>query len=374
MITSTIKKRKEQQSQWLGLLFIAQFSLLMLLNQETQAQTCCTNEVWPNTGFETAATFNAKFPNSTITTTNNSVSVTNSFQGNTTGTGGWYLGVAAATATNAFLVSDATKASEGAQFWYVPRAASNTGTGNTVCLSNTIATTLSTVSCAANNLKVGKRYITAMDWVPFNIATPTGGTGVSQPTFEYAKPTAIVSATTFYNASGTTIAAKAAVDWANVKTSWERGYTVFTAVTGATSLNYSLYESNTSGMLIDNISLKELTMSDAGIGTVTCNNAGTGRSFVLNPVSNVGGVPNLKYNVTAPAGYTIAPTQGVYGQSTSFTLTKTTGSAIGTGALVITLADAVNTECTVTANVSDPTCATPCGAPNCSTQVTVAKN
>jgi hypothetical protein len=127
-------------------------------------------------------------------------------------------------------------------------------------------------------------------------------------------------------------------------------------------------------MLVDNISLKELNMTDGGISTVTCNTAGNGRLFSLNPVSNVGGVPNLKFNVTAPAGYAISPAQGTYGISTSFTLTKNTGSAIGTGPLSISLTDAVNSDCAISLSVIDPTCVVPCGTPNCSSQVTVIKN
>jgi hypothetical protein len=139
---------------------------IFLFHFEVIAQTCCTNEVKANQGFETTSTLNSKFPNATITLTNNSSAITNSVQGNSTGLGGWYLGVAAATATNAFLINDASRASEGSQFWYMPKANNNTGNNNSICLSNTTPMTTTANVCTLNNLKPGKRYITAMDYAP----------------------------------------------------------------------------------------------------------------------------------------------------------------------------------------------------------------
>jgi hypothetical protein len=101
-----------------------------------------------------------------------------------------------------------------------------------------------------------------------------------------------------------------------------------------------------------------LNITSAGLGTISCGASGTTRIFTLNPVSNVGGTPNIKYNVTAPSGYTIAPTQGIYGQTTTFTLTKITGSAVGTGNLTVVVTDEINTNCTVNATVTDISC--PC--------------
>ena len=99
------------------------------------AQPCCTNQVYPNNGFETTATLDSKFPNATITTVNNSTKVSTWFEtGNAVGLGGWFIGVPQATTSSGFLINDATRASEGAQFWYIPRATTNRNAGTSICL------------------------------------------------------------------------------------------------------------------------------------------------------------------------------------------------------------------------------------------------
>ena len=114
-------------------------------NTSIQAQTCCTNEVYPNNGFETTITPNAKFPNATISTANNALS----FTAGTTSFGGWYLGTNQ-TVPSGYMISDATRASEGSQFWYVPKAPTNTGNNNSVCAQNlnTLTNTAIVKMCA----------------------------------------------------------------------------------------------------------------------------------------------------------------------------------------------------------------------------------
>jgi hypothetical protein len=319
------------------------------------AEQCCTNEVYTNSGFETTASLDAKFPNSTLTAANNAVTVNSSNAGNFLGIDGWFVGVAQPTATPGYLINDATRASEGSQFWYLPKTLTNTNMDNSSCLQSNINLTSNT-SCATYNMKAGRRYVAAADIAPFNIAVPAGGTGTVQPIFEVTASDFSNRRFTFFNAAGATIPAKTAVDWNNVSSSWERGWAVFVALPDDISINYSILESATAGILYDNTSLKELTISASGIGTVTCGLDNSTRVFTLNPVSNAGGIPDLKYTVTAPSGYTISPAMGTYGVNTTFTLAKTVGSALGTGDIILTIADEVNTECIIMETLTDPPC------------------
>lgn len=341
------------------------------------AQPCCTNQVYPSYGFETTATIDSKFPNATITTVNNSTKVPTWFENghNDTGIDGWFVGVPQATTSSGYLINDATRASEGAQFWYIPAAVTNTNSGNSICLQSSSSKNLiMSTTCAPYNVQVGKRYIVAVDYVPFNILAPTGGTGagVSHPVFELAGGG--FSRFTFYNSVGVTIVDEPAVAWANVKTSWKRGWLVITPSATDQNTNFSILETATAGMLFDNSSILELTMTASGISAVSCGASSSSILFSLNPVSNVGGVPGLKYNVTAPAGYTVSPTQGTYGQTTNFTLTKSpAGSFASTPATIdITIADEVNTTCSIVETITNP-CIIPCGLPDC-LSATVQKN
>jgi hypothetical protein len=341
----------------LGLLI----SLSLFFSLSLKAQTCCNNQAYQNPDFETVAAKNAKFPNATITTVNNSTSLQTAFTTGSAATiGGFFIGTSQSTATPGYLVVDATRASSGSQFWYLPKVTTATTAGNSVCLQTPTLTNNTT--CNTSNLKVGKRYILSLDYAPFNIAVPAGGTGTSQPVFEIAKSAATAAPyyrrLTFFSNAGTAIPAETAVAWSNVATSWKKASLVFTVGAGENILAYSILETNTCGIFFDNSSLVELNMTASGIGPITCSATSNQRVFTLNPVSNVGNVPNLIYRVTAPAGYTVAPTQGIYGRSTTFTLSKTVGSAIGTGSVNITLTDAVNTECSLIQAIADAVCFT----------------
>ena len=254
------------------------------------------------------------------------------------------------------MITDITRASEGAQFWYVPTALTNTGAGNSICIQNATELTNVAIPCATYNMEVGKRYIVSMDFAPFLMTSPNGGVGVSQPVFEYAFSNAGgfgYDRLFFVDSNGVTIPEMTSVAWNDVKTSWTRGFLVITAKNGYNYIAYSTLESATAGGLFDNTNLKAVTVTSAGLGTTTCNPANNARIFPLSPVSNVGGLQTLKYTVTAPTGYTVSPTMGTYGDTTIFTLTKDVGSAIGTGPLTVTVADEINTECTVTQEIPD---------------------
>lgn len=95
------------------------------------------------------------------------------------------------------------------------------------------------------------------------------------------------------------------------------------------------------------------TISTANLTGVTCDNNGTPTvtnddniKFTLNPTAVLGATT---YNVTVPAGYTVSPTSASYGAATEFTL-----SGAGNGAVVVTITDADDQDCTVDVTVEDP--------------------
>ncbi len=334
------------------------FALLLFLPKIAFTQ-CCTSDGRPTTvayGFESTFTPNEGFPNATLSPTNNAKAYTGN--GNAVGMSGWNISSGA----GAKLIRDASRATEGTDFVYVAFKAADP---DSYCIEN--GTNLSTSStCTAGKYVVGKRYVISADYVVFNENIPKGGTGSASPLFDYY--TSSYSSLQGY-VNGALAVNDTAVNWANVKTSWKQVSAVLTVTNAMKRIAFSVKNSSsnraTAGILYDNTSFEQLSITASGVSTVTCNGAANARVFTLNPASNYGGVPNLKYKVTAPSGYTIAPTTGIYGQTTTFTLTKTAGSAIGTGNLTITIADDVNTNCSITQIISDPSpCTSPCTQPS----------
>jgi SdrD B-like domain len=320
-------------------------------NQVASAQ-CCTSDGRPTTvpgGFESTFTPNIAFPNSTLSPANNARGYTGN--GTAIGASNWAISSGA----GAKLIRDASRATEGTDFVYVAYKASDP---DSYCIENGVNMSGGT-TCAAGKFVTGKRYILSADYVVFNEAAPGGGTGKAAPIFDYL--TANYSPISAY-VNGTIAVEETAVSWANVSTSWKKAYGIITTTNAVKRIAFSVKNSNTnratSGILYDNTKFEQLSVTASGIGAVTCSSSGQARGFTLNPVSNFGGIPNLKYKVTAPAGYIISPLTGIYGQTTVFTLSKTTGSAIGTGALSITIADDVNTNCSITQSIADPICCT----------------
>jgi hypothetical protein len=323
--------------------------LIFGLNQSASAQ-CCTSDGRPTAvpaGFESTFTPNTAFPNSTLSPTNNAKGYTGN--GTAIGMSNWAISSGA----GAKLIRDASRATEGTDFVYVAYKASDP---DSYCIENNINMSSGT-TCAAGKFVTGKRYILSADYVVFNEAAPGGGTGKAAPIFDYL--TAGYSPITAY-VNGVKAVEETAVSWANVSASWKRAYGTVTTNNAVKRIAFSVENSNsnraTSGILYDNTKFEQLSVTASGIGTVTCSASNQARVFTLNPVSNFGGIPNLKYKVTAPAGYTISPLTGVYGQTTVFTLSKTTGSAIGAGAVNITIADEVNTNCSIVQPIAEPIC------------------
>ena len=325
------------------------FGVSLLFSQQVHAQ-CCSDTLVADSGFEIPIVKSIKFPNNVVTGASNSIVISPTV---TPFPGSGYLYGTTLTQPDAYIVSDALRASEGAQFWYIPVPINEPGT--TLCLTSKSVFS-HTSSCAVRNLVTGKRYIASIDYAPFNKSVPNGGTGggSTHPIFETTESDyTLISSVSMYNQTGTFITNEPAVAWANVKTSWKKASVVFTATNIMANVNFSIPSNTSAGILFDNSVVKPLQITDPGIGAVTCN--GAKRVFILNPVSNVEGVPGLLYTVTAPSGYTISPSTGTYGQATTFTLTKTVGSAIGTGVLTVKLKDQVNTDCTLDAAIPDVT-------------------
>lgn len=95
------------------------------------------------------------------------------------------------------------------------------------------------------------------------------------------------------------------------------------------------------------------TITATALTGVTCDNNGTPTvenddniKFTLTPTAVLGATT---YNVTVPAGYTVTPASADYGVATEFTL-----SGAGNGAVVVTITDADDQDCTVDVTVEDP--------------------
>lgn len=251
------------------------------------SSSCCTTEILAQSGLESTETMNTKFPNATVTLTNNSAS----FGYNVT-TAGWNFDDGGGSGKSIYRIRDASRASEGSEFIYLPFQSSVNAYN--YCIQPIPKITFSAgASCAPMQMVVGRRYVLAFDYVPFNQDVPNGGTGQQKPTSEiYDAGGALAASYTAYSSAGTLIPYEPAVSWANIKTSWKRAYFSIIAPSNSDAFYASSMKDGTSGMLIDNLSLKEITMTTGAISTVTCDATQSKRVFTLNPTSNVGGIPN----------------------------------------------------------------------------------
>ncbi len=325
---------------------------------------CCPNNNQVlNASLEGDLVPTESFPDATTSPTQNAITAntTNQWQG-------WFSESSSTFDFN--VISDATRASDGEEFAYIPQLSGQT---NNICLSHRqIYFGDPAADCGTSNyVKPNTRYVICFDWVPFDKDSPNGTTNTTTPNVEYEEYAAGGAFTELlmYDNTGNIIGPKAGVSWANVATSWEQACVSFTTVNippGEFLRSwYSHSKDDNSGMLIDNIIFQEIGMTDAGISNIACGSSADQIMFDLNPVTNTAGVPNLMYNVSAPAGFTVAPTQGTYGQTTSFTLTTTTDGDFtdGTPATVdITITDAVNADCSLVETITNncmPICTNP---------------
>ena len=326
---------------------------------------CCSDNNLSNGGFESTFTPDEQFPNSTLSPSNNAESdnVTNWFYADQQNGSGITQ------------IVDASKASEGDQFVYI-RDYPSTPPGNQ-CIG-TVLTYVSpgSIDCTAGEFTNGLRYIVSYDWVSFDRNNPDGvGAGATVPRLEDLT----FAEVDLYDANGVDVSKNAntisdgvyvqGVDWANVSSSWDRAYGVFTP-TGLTS-DQSLYVSHasdaTGGLLMDNVSMEMLSFSATGLGNVSCGTSNDQITFTLNPVSNVGGIPNLQYDVVAPAGFGVTPTTGVYGEETSFTVTAITDGDFSDGvpaSVDITVRDQVNLSCSAVETLTNPCAISSCTNPS----------
>ena len=363
--TFFLTKINKKLNNWVKL-FTLFFGGLLLPPSSLQAQVCCpTTNHQAVPSLEGALTPNLKFPNSTLSTTNNSIDVVSSSSTS-------YLGWDAASNNwvTFSVIKDASRASDGTNFAYLPPLVGNT---LTVCIFKTKMPFAPQTSCTGLDdiLTEGKRYRVSFDWVPFDRSNPNGTTNTAIATAEYVQytPSVPLVPIPLYKPDGSAVTARAGVSWANVATSWERVYGVYTAAPTATTAKvlfaYSHKHDDLAGTLMDNMKVEEIGMTADGIASIAadCTVPASGKiTFTLNPT---GTTPSgLLYTVTAPTGYTISPTQGTYGSATAFTLSKTSGSAPGSGNVSINLTDAVNTNCSLAVTVTDPGACATCTAPS----------
>ncbi len=313
--------------------------LLSTTFNHLSAQCCTINPILDNS-YEESFSASERFPNSSVTSTNNALTYDPTNWSYADGTYG----------LDPTIINDASRASEGNQFAYVPNP-SGTPTYNK-CLGNSLSYT-SSYSCQSDYYTTGIRYIVSFDYVAFNQAAPSGGTGSTTPKFEYMSPSLIEMP--IYDSGGNALnSAETAVAWNDIASSWNRAYGLVPASssTSGMTLWFSHDRFGTCGMLIDNTDLEMIELTDHGMTNVVVTNE-TEVTFSLNPTNNVVGIPNLSYEVVAPNGLTVSPSTGYYNQTTNFTLTGNLASSVGS-TISINVRDEVNTGCSVTASISNP--------------------
>ena len=304
--------------------------------------SCCTSNVLPNAGFESSVSVNTNFPYGSGTS--------NALQ--STPTSWTYDDVSNTGTYQVFHINDATRASEGTKFIYLPDLVStaNHCVGTNLSNNNT---------CGSGSYFDGYRYIVSYDIVAFNQNSPDVSSGSTWPVMEHDYP----AITNLFYEDGTEASSTnmlTAVTWAEVASSWQTVAGVTPQMnTGGTSNTvwYSNAKDGTCGILTDNTVFELLLISAANATNVTCGSSNNQITFDMSPDNNIPAhVPNIKYNVTVPAGYTISPTQANYNQNTSFTLTRTSGNfAAGTPASInVTVTDEVNTDCNQAAVINNP--------------------
>jgi hypothetical protein len=303
-----------------------------------QPSTCCSDNL-NNPGFESTASNNLRFPDS-----NSPVNARYSDPDNWTyddGSNFW----------ESYHIEDPTRASEGAKFVYLDYNQATAPEFN-YCVGNSVRRNDGT-SCQEDRFFNGYRYILQFDFVPFNINFPNAGpgSGTARPHIEHLFPNTL----DLYLANGQLATAQnyPSVAWQNVASSWRTASGVTPAYNTASNITiwFSHDRNDDSGMLIDNTNFEMVSIANSELTSINYNIGRTQVTFNINPVSNVPvGVPNIVYNVSAPAGYNISPTSGTYNTNTSFTLTKTNGGVLlPSETVTLELEDAVNDVCTAEA-------------------------
>ncbi len=316
----------------------------------TSLADCCTENRLGDASFEAPFTEDENFPNSTLTPSDNS---------NTGDLGEWTYDDGGSNTSQQVLIDDPTRASEGDHFLYIPIPPVSSSFN--YCVGNLVSSTTS-AGCPEDTYHEGLRYVLKMDYVPFDRNNPNGSVGGSFPAAEYLGPT--FTEIDLYDEDGNLLNSnETAVAWTDVGTSWKTAYGLSSAaifdINAANPLInvwFSVSNAATTGILIDNTYLSALRMSDAGESNVDCGDSNNQITFTLNPVSNLGEVPNIKYDVDVPSGYSISPIQGTYGEETTFTLTINSGDfTSGTPANIdVDLTDEINIDCFVTASITNP--------------------
>lgn len=318
----------------------------------------CTDNLLNDPGFENCITFSERFPNSTLTLSDNAEEHDNFGQWNFDDGGN---------SNGAIWIEDATRASEGEQFLYIKTFGSSSS--NNRCVGNVIDRVSSgNFDCNREEYTNGYRYVISFDWISFNQSVPGGGPsgGVTAPRFEYDFP----SYATLYNSSGAEVSMDGtgtgtrtgyteAVDWADISSSWQRAYGVTPAMSAddPETMWISHADDGTAGMLADNVDFSLLNFSEVGEASISCGGATNEMTFTLNPNSNIGGVPGILYDVSVPAGFTISPAQGTYGSATSFTVTSTSDGDFSDGSpssVNVTVSDEINTHVSVVEAIGNP--------------------
>jgi len=330
-------------------------SLFLFQTNLGYSQECCSDNLITDPSFEEAFTADENFPDSALSPAANA---------NTTNSSEWDWSDGS-NQNGLIFVDDATRASDGDQFIYLKTYP--TPSADNHCAGNQVNEVNDTdFNCSPDEFANGFRYAISFDWAAFNEDVPAGGAtaGVTAPRFEHDFP----AFTELYDANGVNVSVDGptgtltgytqAVDWANVATSWQRAYGVTPALSAGnnTTLWVSHADDGTAGMLADNVLFTLLSFTEIGMINIDCGDADNEISFDLNPNANQGGTPGIMYDVTVPAGFTVSPAQGTYGQTTNFRLIPNSGDfASGTPATVdITVTDEVNTMCTVTSPLANP--------------------
>jgi len=306
---------------------------------------CCTDNVLSDGGFEAAISVDEKFPNASLTSSNNAQTVKPAQWSYDDGTND----------VNPTTIIDASRASEGNQFGYIPKPSTPSTYNN--CIGNGVSYT-SSYTCQSDYYTTGVRYIASFDYMAFNPDAPAGGTGVMTPIMEFQAP-GVFNTLDIYDNSGNLLNVnETAVAWSNVASSWKTANALIPAVatTGYNIVWFSHHKDGTCGMLFDNSSLVMIELQSHGLDDVAAGSNDTEIDFTLNPGNNVTGLPGILYEVVAPSGYTVTPTSGIYNQETSFTLSINSGdfASNGGGEIYLEVRDEVNTGCSVTATIANP--------------------
>ncbi len=324
-------------------IFLVLFFILLFFTVEKANAQCCSNSLVGNGDFENTIAPNENFPFGTGT---NNAETGELYE--------WFYDDGTNDLFAPTFVIDATKASEGSQFAYLPFGGILPSYNR--CIGNSLTYTANLSGCTVDSYTSGMRYVAQFDWIPFNKDVPGGGTGSTRPVFEFQSPFTVLD---LYDESGVIVNTNStAVAWNDIATSWERVYGVSPEITDNDGINlwYSHINTASCGILIDEAFFAPLVINSATANNVQQGGASTQITFELNPISNIGTVPGINYAVSAPSGYSISPSSGTYGTNTMFTLTINSGTmgVNGDATMDVSVYDEVNTSCSVIVSVSNP--------------------